>query len=191
MDKKVVLWPVIISILIHLSLLAVAGVIDLSENIRPVEVLAVNISGLEPEEKPAPQKESKTGEKLKKTESKKEQGSVIKHEDGWREETVDLGNLDIKYVHYLTKVKSKILLLWKYPQKSYERNEEGDSVVKMSLDADGTLAGATLLSSSGYAELDDAALSAVHMAAPFEPLPEFYNLSRLNITASFEYKIMD
>lgn len=191
MDKKAVLWPVIISIGIHLTLLAVAGVIDLSENIRPVEVLAVNITGLEPEEKPVPRKESKTEEKIKKTESKKEQGSAVKNDDGWREETVDLGSLDIKYVNYLAKVKNKILLLWKYPTKSYERNEEGDSIVKMSLDADGTLAGATLLSSSGYDELDEAALSVVHMAAPFEPFPEFYNLSRLNIIASFEYRIMD
>jgi TonB family protein len=174
-----------------LTLLAVAGVIDLSDNIHPVEVLAVNISGLEPEEKPAPQKASKTEEQKKKAESKKEQGSAIKNEDGWREETVDLGSLDIKYVNYLAKVKNKILLLWKYPQKSYERNEEGDSIVKMSLNADGTLAGITLMSSSGYGELDDSALSVVQMAAPFEPLPAFYNLSRLNIVASFEYRIMD
>jgi TonB family protein len=191
MDKNAVLWPVIISIGIHLTLLAVAGVIDLSDNIHPVEVLAVNISGLEPEEKPAPQKASKTEEQKKKAESKKEQGSAIKNEDGWREETVDLGSLDIKYVNYLAKVKNKILLLWKYPQKSYERNEEGDSIVKMSLNADGTLAGITLMSSSGYGELDDSALSVVQMAAPFEPLPAFYNLSRLNIVASFEYRIMD
>jgi protein TonB len=191
MDKKAVLWPVIISIGIHLTLLAVAGVIDLSDNIHPVEVLAVNISGLEPQEKPAPQKESKTEEKIKKAESKKEQDSAIKNEDAWREDTVDLGSLDIKYVNYLAKVKNKILLLWKYPQKSYERNEEGDSIVKMSLNADGTLAGVTLMSSSGYENLDDSALSVVRMAAPFEPLPAFYNLSRLNIIASFEYRIMD
>jgi TonB family protein len=61
----------------------------------------------------------------------------------------------------------------------------------MSVDADGSLAGAALMSSSGYAELDDGALKVVQTAAPFEPLPEIYNLSRLHITITFLYKIMD
>ena len=61
----------------------------------------------------------------------------------------------------------------------------------MSIDADGRLAGAALISSSGYAELDEGAISVVQTAAPFEPLPGNYDLSRLNIVASFHYKITD
>ena len=47
----------------------------------------------------------------------------------------------------------------------------------MSIDANGSLAGVTLISSSGYADLDDGAINVVRAAAPFEPLPEIYNLS--------------
>ncbi|OQC55293.1 MAG: Gram-negative bacterial tonB protein [Deltaproteobacteria bacterium ADurb.Bin022] len=61
----------------------------------------------------------------------------------------------------------------------------------MSIDADGRLAAATLVSSSGSADLDNGALGVVQEAAPYEPLPEIYNLSRLHIIASFNYKIMD
>jgi TonB family protein len=61
----------------------------------------------------------------------------------------------------------------------------------MSINADGSLAGATLLSSSGSVDLDDGALGVVQQAAPYEPLPEIYNLSCLHITASFNYKISD
>jgi len=190
MDKKAILWPVIVSVLIHVTLLVAAGMIDLRENIKPVEVLSVSIKELEPEEKPSPKKEIKIKEKKKSTQTQKEKGAVINSGD-WREETIDLGTSDIKYVNYLSKVKNKILQIWKYPQKAYERNEEGDVVVKMSIDADGSLSGAVLMSSSGSAELDEGALSVVQAAAPFEPLPEFYNLSRLHIVASFNYKIMD
>ncbi len=191
-NPKAVLWPVIISVLIHVTLLAVAGMIDLRDAIDPMEIISVSIQ--EPEQEvpkaPAPKKEIKTKEEIKPVQAQKEKGVDIK-DDEWREDTIDLGSLDIKYVTYLNKIKNKILQIWKYPQKAYEKNEEGIVVVKMSIDADGSLAGATLISSSGSAELDEGAVSVVHDAAPFEPLPEIYNLSRLHIIASFDYRIKD
>jgi TonB family protein len=189
-SKKAILWPVIISIFIHMTLLVVSGMIDLRDNIKPVEILSVSIKEPEQEEKPAPKKEIKTKEKIKPVQSHKGK-KVSVNDDDWREETIDLGSLDIKYVTYLSKIKNKILRIWKYPAKAYENNEEGNVVVKLSVDADGSLARATLMSSSGYAELDNGAISVALAAAPFDPLPEIYNLSRLNIVASFHYKIMD
>jgi TonB family protein len=189
-SKKAIFWPVIISIFIHVTLLAVTGMIDLRDNIKPVEIFSVSIKEPEPEATPAPKKEEITKKETKSVRTQKEKGVSV-NDDDWREETVDLGSFDIKYVTYLAKIKNKILQIWKYPQKAYEKNEEGNVIVKMSIDADGRLAGAALISSSGYAELDDGALSVVQTAAPFEPLPRIYDLSRLNIVASFHYKITD
>jgi protein TonB len=189
-SKKAILWPVIISIIIHVTLLAVTGMIDLRDNVKPVEIFSVNIKEPEPEATPAPKKEKITKKETKSVRTQKEKGVSV-NDDDWREETVDLGSRDIKYVTYLAKIKNKILQIWQYPQKAYENNEEGNVIVKMSIDADGRLAGAALISSSGYAELDDGALSVVQTAAPFEPLPGIYDLSRLNIIASFHYKITD
>jgi protein TonB len=189
-SKKAIFWPVIISISIHATLLAVTGMIDLRDNIKPVEIFSVSIKEPEPEEKPAPKKEIKIKEKIKQVQSHKEKGVRV-NDDDWHEETIDLGSLDIKYVTYLAKIKNKIIPIWKYPEKAYEKNEEGTVVVKISIDANGRLAGAAIESSSGYAELDNGALIVVQTAAPFEPLPEIYNLSRLNIIASFQYKITD
>ena len=189
-SKKAILWPVIISIIIHVTLLAVTGMIDLRDNIKPVEIFSVSIKEPEPEATPAPKKEKITKKETKSVRTQKEKGVSV-NDDDWREETVDLGSRDIKYVTYLAKIKNKILQIWQYPQKAYEDNEEGNVIVKMSINADGRLAGAALISSSGYAELDDGALSVVQTAAPFEPLPGIYDLSRLNIVASFQYKITD
>jgi protein TonB len=186
--KKAILWPVIISIIIHVTLVTVAGMIDLRDNIKAVEIFSVSIKEPEPEVTPKPKKEKKSNAAAKSVRAPKEKGIDT---DDWREETVDLGSLDIKYVTYLAKIKNKILPIWKYPAKAYENNEEGDVIVKIFIDADGSLAGTTIMSSSGYIDLDNGALSVVQAAAPFEPLPEIYNLSRLNIVASFRYKIRD
>ena len=98
---------------------------------------------------------------------------------------------DVKYGAYLGKIKKRILQIWQYPKKAYDRNEEGVVVVKMSIDADGSVAQATLIASSGSMLLDEGALGVVRAAAPFAPLPESYSLSRLNITASFRYKLVE
>ena len=131
MSRKAILWPVIISVVIHLTLLAVAGMIDLRENITPVDVLSVSIHEPEPETKPPPKKENKAKEKTKSIKAVKAKGVDVP-DDSWREDTIELGSSDIKYVTYLTKIKKKILAIWKYPQKAYARNEEGDVVVRMS-----------------------------------------------------------
>jgi TonB family protein len=173
-----------------MTLLAVTGMIDLRDNIKPVEIFSVSIKETEPEATPAPKNEKITKKEAKSVRTQNEEGVSV-NDDDWREETVDLGSTNIKYVTYLAKIKIKILQIWQYPQKAYENNEEGNVIVKMSIDADGRLAGAALISSSGYADLDDGALSVVQTAAPFEPLPVIYDLSRLNIVASFHYKITD
>ena len=184
--KKIILWPVLISFVGHLALITVTGMIDLREDIRAEEIITVNIK--EPEPEIQPNKEEKAKEEINPDRAKEEK---IINNDDWREETVELGSMDVKYAAYLVKIKKKILRIWKYPEKAYKKNKEGTVVVKLSIDASGTLAATTLMSSSGAIELDEGALGVVQAAAPFDPLPEQYNLSRLNILASFRYKIMD
>ena len=46
-----------------------------------------------------------------------------------------------------------------------------------------------LLSSSGHSLLDEQALKAIRGAAPYFPLPDRLHISRLNIQATFEYRI--
>jgi TonB family protein len=189
-SKKAIFWPIIISIFIHVTLLAVTGMVDLRDNVKPVDIFSVSIKEPDPEEKSAAEKEKITKQETKSDLAQKEKGVSISDND-WREETVDLGSLDIKYAAYLAKIKKKILQIWQYPPKAYENNQEGKVIVKISIDANGKLAGVTLISSSGYVDLDEGALSVVQTAAPFERLPVNYDLSRLNIVASFHYKITD
>ncbi|MEN6375149.1 MAG: TonB family protein [Smithella sp.] len=203
-SKKVIYWPVIISIVGHVALLSASGMIDLRDKIRTPEMFTVDIKDIQPDKllKEEPPKEEKKQKEEAKVEKKQEKKEIKKTTDsktpkeaksvsasGIREDTVDLGSSDAKYVAYLNKIKRKILQIWEYPVKAYERNEEGVSVVKMSLDARGNVIATNLVTSSGSTLLDDGSLGIVRAAAPFEPLPNNYGLERLHIVASFRYKL--
>ena len=181
-SKNVIIWPVIISIVGHVALISASSMIDLRDNVQTAEIFTVDIRDQGPEQ--TPKKEGKTEKKeFKKT-------RAISG-DGWREDTVNLGSSDVKYAAYLVTIKKRILQIWEYPQKAYEKNEEGVVVVKMSINASGSLTETNLMSSSGSTLLDNGALSIIKRAAPFEPLPDRYSLSRLNIVASFRYKLVE
>ncbi|HUN55867.1 MAG TPA: TonB family protein [Smithella sp.] len=194
--NKAILWPVIISVLIHVSLLAAAGMIDLRDNVKPLAMISVSLKEPDSEAIKTPaSKNNKTSDKIKSDQTQKEKGVDIGNDD-WREDTIYLESKDVKYVTYLANIKKKLSQTWnnpawKYPANSFEKNEEGTVVVKISINADGRLAGASIISSSGYADLDNDALNVAQVTGPFEPLPAYYNLSRLHILASFYYKMTD
>jgi TonB family protein len=185
-SKKVILWPVIISIIGHFALILASGMIDLRDNVKPAEIFTVNIKEAQPE-KPPPEEEKKKAKNIPDPKTTKEAKSISN--GGLKEDTVNLGSSDVKYVSYLVKIKRKILQIWEYPPRAYEENKEGVAVVKMSLDPGGNVVAVKLMSSSGSALLDEGALGIVKAASPFDPLPNNYGLSRLHIVASFRYKL--
>ncbi len=106
-----------------------------------------------------------------------------------REDSVSLQNRGGPYEPYLLQVRRKIERLWSYPEAALSRNQEGETEIRFTIDADGKLDRFHVTSSSGSAVLDEGALSVVLSAAPFAPLPAAFHLSRLHITASFRYRI--
>lgn len=59
-----------------------------------------------------------------------------------------------------------------YPEEARRQNLGGQLRLLVSIYADGRIREAQLLSSSGHAELDEAAIRILNLAAPFAPLPE-------------------
>lgn len=58
-----------------------------------------------------------------------------------------------------------------YPAEARQRQLEGDVRLLVALRADGSIQRIELLGSSGYRELDQAAIRSVRLAAPFQPFP--------------------
>jgi len=184
-SKLIFVWPVIISLIGHVALIAASSMVDLRDNVKTAELFAVHIA--EPESAANPLKEDKPVR-----ERMPEQAKEAKPlPEGGREDTVDIGSSDVKYAAYLSGVKQKIVRIWQYPARAYEKKEEGRVVIKISIDANGSLAQAALMNSSGFVELDEGTLAVIRAAAPFQPLPKRYDLSRLNIIASFNYRMKD
>jgi protein TonB len=181
-SKKIFLWPIIISFIGHVALIAASSFVDLRENVRAAEFITVHLT----EPVIEPKKEEKKVREQKPAKSSEEKAVAP---EGDREDTVDIGSSDIKYAAYLAGVKRKIMRLWKYPVDAYKNGEEGTVVIRLTIEADGALTETILNSSSGFERLDQGTMEVIRAAAPFQPLPGQYDLSRLHIVASFRYRI--
>jgi len=109
------------------------------------------------------------------------------HENLPEEETVNLNTREFKYISYFSKIKSKIELVWIYPQISVINGEQGTVHLKFTIVEDGNLEDVQLIKSSGYPALDEEAIRAVKAAAPYPPLPKSWGLKRLHIVGEFNY----
>ncbi len=105
-----------------------------------------------------------------------------------KEDTVDLSTTEFKYLSYFIKMKRQIESVWTYPRESRIRGEHGTLFLMFTLRSNGDLEGVRLITSSGYARLDNEAVRAITAAAPFAPFPKGWGgLEKLNIRATFEY----
>jgi len=180
-SKKLFLWPVVISLIGHVALIAVSSLVDLRENVKAAEIFTVRLAQSEPVTEP-----NKESIKTQDQKPPQPQDAKTVQPDGGKEDTVDLGSSDIKYADYLATVKKQIMRRW-VTSNVYRKNEKGLVVILMTLNADGSLVQVSTTSTSGIPDVDRGTLEVISAAAPFRPLPRQYDLSRLHITASFRY----
>lgn len=90
---------------------------------------------------------------------------------------------------YLLNIKNRVSLRWFYPPLAAREGWQGRLLVHFIIRKDGTIEGLELKKSTGYPVLDDAAITAIKLAAPFLPLPESFGHDKLNINYTFQYII--
>jgi TonB family protein len=105
------------------------------------------------------------------------------------QETITLDTADKRYVAYAGIIREKIMLQWRYPPEAKQNLIEGRLAVIFSLNRQGHMTRIDVVKPSGFSILDREALRAVSTAAPYPPFPEHVTVSRLNIEASFDYRI--
>jgi TonB family protein len=81
---------------------------------------------------------------------------------------IDLGNLRGLFTG---KVRQRIANAKYYPRMAKRRGMEGQPIIAFTLGRQGQLTKAALVKTSGYQVLDQAALKAVHQAAPYPEIP--------------------
>jgi len=106
-----------------------------------------------------------------------------------KEATVSLGTQSLKYASYMQHIKDAIQNVWVYPQEAQMEGQQGRLLILFSIDKSGKVVKISLLRSSGYPLLDNAAIEAIKDASPFPPLPKRFNIDRLNIYSTFQYSL--
>ena len=105
------------------------------------------------------------------------------------QDTISLDTTDKRYVSYAAGIKERILSRWKYPAEAKESLIEGKLLVVFSLGRKGEMKEIRIAESSGHEILDAEATRAIRSGAPFPPFPGHITVARLNIKASFDYRI--
>jgi protein TonB len=100
---------------------------------------------------------------------------------------VSLNTRDPQFITYFGSIKRAIEVVWQYPEMALRYGLQGKLLMEFSILGNGELARARIVRSSGSNLLDEEALRAVRLAAPFSPIPPWIGKEQLDILASFEY----
>jgi TonB family protein len=140
-----------------------------------VDLIRAPVEDLDPDEKPVAD--------ISQTKEEIEPPSTLD------QDTISLDTKDKRYVSYAKLIKEKIGSHWKYPSAARARLIEGRLMVLFSLVKEGEVIEINLLDPSGCAVLDEEAVRAIRAAAPFPPFPDHVTVKRLNVQASFDYRL--
>lgn len=104
-------------------------------------------------------------------------------------QTINLDSREDRFVEYLARVKRRVERVWVYPEEALAHGVGGELLLVFTLNKAGTLTNIQLVRSSGFPILDEEALRAIKLAAPFDPFPPHLGEEPWNISASFRYNL--
>lgn len=118
--------------------------------------------------------------------SRREEETSEKNEE---QDTISLDTKDHRYVSYSGMIKERLMRHWRYPVEARENLIEGRLTALFTITRDGQLTLVEILSSSGFDILDGEAARAIRSSAPFPSFPPEITAKRLNVKASFDYRL--
>lgn len=98
--------------------------------------------------------------------------------------SVTLDTDEFKFISYNRWLKVKVESVLHYPELAAISGYQGTLYVLFDIMKDGSLGRLEVLKPSGYKILDDEALRSIRDSAPFQPLPEEWNMDRYSIRAA-------
>jgi len=98
--------------------------------------------------------------------------------------SVTLDTDEFKFISYNRWLKVKVESVLHYPELAALSGYQGTLYILFDIMKDGSLGRLEVLKSSGYKILDDEAVRSIRASAPFQPLPEEWNMDRYSIRAA-------
>ncbi len=105
-----------------------------------------------------------------------------------READIPINTRQAKYAPYAQALVRALEEQWRPGQANYEEFAEDArrSLIKLTIDSSGDLAGVEILRPSPIAQINNSAIEAIHAAAPFKVLPSSWGLDRVSFYLTFE-----
>ncbi|GAV19670.1 hypothetical protein MMIC_P0621 [Mariprofundus micogutta] len=105
-----------------------------------------------------------------------------------READIPINTRQAKYAPYAQALVRALEEQWRPGQANYEEfaEEARRSLIKISIDRSGDLAGVEILRPSPIPQINNSALEAIHAAAPFKVLPSSWGLDKVSFYLTFE-----
>jgi len=98
--------------------------------------------------------------------------------------SVTLDTDEFKFISYNRWLKVKVESMLHYPELAAISGYQGTLYILFDIMKDGSLGRLEVLQSSGYKILDDEALRSIRASAPFQPLPDEWNMQQYSIRAA-------
>ncbi len=115
-------------------------------------------------------------------------GSGAIPDEGPAKRTIDLDSQDPESGEYTHWVARRIYRYWR-GDEFVRRGISGVPVILFTIDKAGTLTHIEVLNSSGFPDLDNYALRAIKLAAPYDPFPRKMTDESVNFRANFYYEM--
>ncbi|MDQ6996250.1 MAG: TonB C-terminal domain-containing protein [Mariprofundus sp.] len=105
-----------------------------------------------------------------------------------READIPINTRQVKYAPYAHALVRALEEQWRPGQARYDEFPASarQSLVKLTIEHDGSLGGVEILRPSPIAQINESAIEAIHMAAPFKVLPSSWGLDRVSFYLTFE-----
>lgn len=104
------------------------------------------------------------------------------------EDSVNFNSMKNKYASYFYKFRRSLYQVWTYPQNSIINNEQGRVRIQFSIKEDGSVTNIRIVSSSGYPDLDRAAVDALRNMGKV-PFENSFDLNILHVDGYFYYQL--
>jgi len=105
-----------------------------------------------------------------------------------READIPINTREVKYAPYAHALVRALEEQWRPGQARYDEfpADARQSLVKLTIEHDGSLGGVEILRPSPIPQINESAIEAIHMAAPFKVLPSSWGLDRVSFYLTFE-----
>lgn len=147
------------------------------------------VKRVEPKPKPAPTQSTKPTETVAKTQTTANTQTSSAASSAAKAAPVGVAVSPAVRQSYFDQIAAKLARSKRYPKASHRRGEEGEAKLAFVLDRTGNVLESYIVSSSGSARLDRAALDMLKRAQPLPPFPETLSQSTLKIEVPVSFRL--